>query len=197
MFGFLEALGGLNFVFEGDSITFGLGIPTPDKFSTLVLDQVPPVASGIVTAVSGSTLTDLNTRATSDDALINPSLINILTVLIGANDLSTSITAATFVADLKTYCLARIAAGWKVVVMTILPKANDVTFNAKRNSANTLIRADTSFYDALVDLAANGTIGPDAAATDTSLYFDGVHPTVLGNSIIAPIVVTSVNTIPR
>jgi hypothetical protein len=95
--------------------------------------------------------------------------------------------ASSFVSQLKTYCLARKSTGWKVIVLTLLAESNSPR-NVLRNQVNVLIRADNSFYDGLADIAADPTIGIDAAAFDTSLYSDGIHPTALGQSYIKPIV---------
>jgi len=121
---------------------------------------------------------------------------NILTVLIGANDCAapSGFVAANFVADLKAYCQARQATGWKVVLCTILPNTTNSAVT-NRNAANALIYADPSFYDALADLAANATMGPDAACLNATYYPDGVHPSDAGHAILAPIVKAAIDSV--
>lgn len=162
-------------VCEGDSIT-----ATQPSYPYLTLRAAaPPTWQGRLFATASATLATLNGRTANVDALYTASRSkNILSVLIGRNDLDT-LSAATFVANLKTYCLARRAAGWTILLCTITP-STFAGFNTKRNDANTLIYGDTSFYDGLADFAADATMGPDAAASDTLLYSDGTHPTATG-----------------
>lgn len=172
-------------LFEGDSIT-DLRTAASPSYATQAMNSISPVHQWADTAVSGSAIADVASRASTDDAYLTPAKSNpILFVFDGANDLGTS-DPSTFVASLKAYCLARRAAGWKIVLATVLPQTAS-GFNANRNTANALIRADTSFYDALADFAADPTMGPDAAAADTSLYVGGEHPTEAGQTILAPI----------
>ena len=132
-------------------------------------------------------------RAPLVDAVYSSSRLNIESILIGANGL-TGADPVTWVASLKSYCQARQTVGWKVVLLTVLPQIAP-GFNAHRNTANALIRADNSFYDALADIASDPTIGPDAAASDTTYYYDGEHLTALGDSIVAPYVTAAIQTL--
>jgi len=174
---------------EGDSIvatTSPIGYP-------IVTSTLSPIKQGRTFAVSGSTMTDLNSRAASVDATYVSGAKNILFVGDGRNDMSTGL-ATTFVADLKAYCLARKAVGWKVVVATVLPSTL-LGFNTKRNAANVLIVADTSFYDALARFDLDATMGPDAAASNTTYYSDGTHPTAAGHVILAPIAKAAIESV--
>lgn len=168
---------------EGDSITATVAVTSYCKRAVFLSS---PTFSYYNTATSGATPTIVASRAASDDAyLLNNTCSrrkNILSVFItNGPDTDTN-----YFNNVKTYCQARQAAGWKVIMCTITP-STAVGFNAARNTQNTAIRADPSFYDALSDFAADPTMGPDAAASDTSLYSDGKHPTNLGHSILAPI----------
>lgn len=174
---------------EGDSIvatTSPIGYP-------IVTSTLSPIKQGRTFAVSGSTMADLNSRAASVDATYVSGANNILFVGDGRNDMSTGL-ATTFVADLKAYCLARKAVGWKVVVATVLPSTL-LGFNTKRNAANVLIVADTSFYDALARFDLDATMGPDAAASNTTYYSDGTHPTAAGHVILAPIAKAAIESV--
>ena len=110
-------------------------------------------------------------------------------MFIGAND-GIWVSTQTYFNDLKAYCQARQAAGYKVVLGTILPQSgtpNASAFNTARAIINASIRSDSSFWDALSDFANNATMGPDSAAANTTYYSDGEHPTDVGYSILAPI----------
>jgi hypothetical protein len=78
------------------------------------------------------------------------------------------------------------AAGWnKIVVLTMLPQTTS-GFNTFRDAANALIVADTSFYDAIVRLDQDATIGCDACAANTTYYWtDGIHLITAGENVIA------------
>ena len=93
---------------------------------------------------------------------------------------------ATIAAALKSYCQARKSAGWdKIVVCTLISNG---TVDANRSTLNGLIRADPSYYDALIDFGANSTMGATGAYSN-STYFqnDGTHPTAAGEAIMASI----------
>jgi hypothetical protein len=53
--------------------------------------------------------------------------------------------------------------------------------NTNRAAFNKIIRAAVGTkIDAVYDFAADPVMGPDAAACDTTLYKDGLHPTDFG-----------------
>ena len=131
------------------------------------------------------------------DAVIPPNTAGrtfILSVLIGTNDLHGGVSIVpTYLTDLAAYLDARRAAGWKVVLCTV-PPGTASGFNAARNLANTTLRTWVGVHaDALCDFAADPTMGPDAAASDTSLYGDGEHPTAAGQAILEPIYRAAIN----
>lgn len=175
--------------YEGDSITADQG-PSLNTYPYLL--TIPAARLPRNYAVSGSTVADMVTRATNVLPPNVPVAAKILTVLIGHNDMASGDSAATFFANLKSYCLARKAEGWVVVVATVLPSTVS-GFNVKRNAANVLIRADPSFYDALCDFDTNPTIGADAAASNVTYYSDGTHPTQAGQNLLAPIMQATIN----
>lgn len=179
-------------LFDGDSIS---DVLSNGLFPKLAMRSLPAASRtlGNDLAVIGSKVSDLVLRAGAVDSMYDSKRSkNILSIFIGANDLTGgSISAATFVASLKSYCLARKATGWKIVLCTLLPNVNS-GFNTRRNAANTLIYADNSFYDALADFASDATMGVDAAASNATLYPDGVHPSATGHALIAPYVKTAI-----
>ena len=170
-------------MFEGDSITAGAA-GTP--FGYTAQAAITPYPQGIITAISGSNIATLVSREAADNALLQPSPTrNIMTVLIGANDMGDAGGASAFVANVKSYCLTMRATGWKIVVLTVLPRTFS-GFNAWRNDVNSLIVADTSFYDAIVRLDLDPVIGCDACAANTTYYnADGLHPNTTGENVIA------------
>lgn len=105
----------------------------------------------------------------------------------GTNDLSSGVAPATVFADYKTYGNARKAAGFKFVAMTVLPRVSGSgTFEADRQTFNTSVRGDATFYDALVDVAADNRIGDAGDNLDETYYLtDHIHLNPVGYSIVA------------
>jgi lysophospholipase L1-like esterase len=170
--------------FCGDSITAGNHVGAGEDFPTLVSTLV----GGITLHNLGDPSSVINdAQGTSADAFYDAgNQANVLCVMWGINDLAGGSSAATTVAALKAWCEDRIATGWTVAVLTILPCNTFGNANTLRNAANVLVRADSSFYDLLIDVGATSTtMGADAAVENASLYSDGVHPTYAGNQLLA------------
>lgn len=192
---------GTLWVAEGDSITRGTftnNVGYPNLYA-LTRQRCTLLSNA---AVSGSTLSgnggnSLQGRASADDALISPNVRGasryILSVLIGRNDLPGYPGGVSqYLTDVAIYLDARRAAGWKIIICTLLP-SNIANYNAARNAFNaTAVTWVTAHADAVCDFAADPLIGPDAAADNTTYYLDGTHPTQAGqtimNAIMRPVV---------
>lgn len=184
--------------FEGDSITSAHGATAKkDGFNGVAyraLTAISPIAACGGYSVEGSTIAGTNAltgRAAVLDAQISRRSKNILHVLIGTNDLNSGTVATTF-ANLKNYCLARRAAGWTVVVGTLLSRNN---LDAKVQELNALIRADSTFYSALADFAAEPLLGATGAYANTTYFADGIHPTTAGYALMAPIAQAAITSV--
>lgn len=183
-------------IFSGDSLTLGNHVSAGQGYVDYVLTALPEITGDDSNIAVGSTTlaSDGNQDGIADAAYNAAKQVNILTVLFGANDMLT-LSGAAFFAALKTWCQARQAAGFKVIVLTTLNHNTSGGIAAKRNAANALTRADTSFYDALADIASDATIGTDAAPSNTTYFSDGVHPTAAGNAILAPYVTRAIQSL--
>jgi len=172
--------------FEGDSITDFNVNGGRNGYPWLAYSRTGVSTFFYDFAVSGSGVATMVTRASLIDAKYDPGKTNnVLFILIGANNLGSG-NAVSFVASLKTYCQARQAVGWKVVIATILPRTL-AGFNVDRNVANSLIVADPSFYDGLARFDLDAAMGCDACAANTTYYPDGTHPSAAGHAILGPI----------
>lgn len=185
---------------EGDSITGGQTYCYPYQ------NGYSPATLGNNAATSGAALSNLTTRAAALDILLPPSTNRagrkfLFSVLVGANDLATYPGGASqYAIDYAAYCDARRAAGWTLIVITVLPNTH-IGFNALRATLNTEIRLWTTngsivpgqHADAICDFAADPTMGPDGAELDTTYYADGLHPTATGQAILAGIYAATVN----
>lgn len=164
-------------------------------------------------AVGGQTLANMNSDASTEiDPLFNSDRAdNICVVWAGTNDMGIgggSQSGATTYSRLVTYCQARQAAGWTVLVMVCL-KRNDLSnfpnqaaldaFEVQRGIYNTNIRANwATFADVLIDLETldyfNNTTGAAGADTNMDLtdpnntiFFnaDKIHLNALGQTVVA------------
>lgn len=102
---------------------------------------------------------------------------------------------------IKAYCLARKAAGWKVIVLTILPRRDAAwtngqaaDFEATRFLANALIRTHWAEYaDALVDVAADPNFTKENAYNNATYYQSNkIYLTRAGYKLIANQVQTAI-----
>jgi len=174
--------------FEGDSITDPTtGVAAASKYYYVAQAGISPFPQGANDAVSGSGLAAVTSRSATIDSWFAPITgPKVLFLFLGANDQGDG--AATFVANLKAYCVARksASAGLKIVLATLLPQTTS-GFNTFRDTVNASIHADNSYYDALADFAGNATMGCDSCAASTTYFSDGVHPTAAGHAILGPI----------
>lgn len=145
--------------------------------------QQHPTVEVFNRAVGGS---GLNTMLARRDQLIalNP---DVVTVLIGANDLGSSPSAQAYVDRILDYVAPIRARGTKVLVATQLgisiPANATYTnnHNLLRDQVATLLKAQVGRgIDGVIDFAADPVIGQLTAPQNTQLFSDGVHPTDRG-----------------
>lgn len=195
---------------EGDSLSSGSASSTINVFTYTVLPEAVPKIYGSIRAISGSTLATMSvaTRMASVDAGIVAGERNIMSVLIGANDLggyaggTDAAAAAAYSTALAVYLDARRAAGFKVIACTITPRTTAIgsgiawaAFNARRAIVNTTIRTWVgSHCDAVADFAAT-SIGADNDCLDTLKYSDGLHPTDAANVVLKDCIKPVINSL--
>jgi hypothetical protein len=184
-------------VIEGDSISQQNAFigQTTQYHHTALIDMIP-IPPAIDFAISGNVVADAVARASTVDALYDVTRPNnILAVFIGANNLPDGTAAGAF-AEVKAYCLARKAVGWKIVYCTAVVRDLIPGFEAKRLAFNSLVRADDPpFYDALADFGADLYLGDPAQAPLTTYFVDGVHPNAAGHARMKPLWKTAVESL--
>lgn len=163
----------------------------------------PPLTQTNV-AVAGQTVATMITNAASvvDTLYSVGASRTTLVVWGGTNDLYFGADAATTYSRIVSYCNARKAAGWRVAVLTILPRTQSgipAGFETERAALNALLRADAptatayskittgaSYADFLVDVADDSLIGDAGDELNTTYYSsDKVHLVNAGYAIIA------------
>lgn len=151
-------------------------------------------------ALSAYRIADLEAQAAELDALIpadysavsgRPARYYILVVMIGTNP--TGIDPAVSAARVRTYCLARQAAGWLPIICTLTSQtaAGTTTFDTTMiQPQNTTFRTWTQSDGVygVIDHAADAEIGATGASLTREptpgAWFDtfGVHPNAAANS---------------
>ncbi len=181
------------YVSEGDSIT-----QVMDSYQRLLRDGFTPQLMGSSPAESGTTLgvpgDVLPTNSLyARQGWVNQSIADaisagkkvVMTVLIGTNDLNyimnSSANTIAYYNSLCSYVATARALGAKVAMCTVLDLENTLFMpEANRqylNQLNTLIRSDSTKYDALIDFNIDA-----AFSTATTTYYndDLVHPNPTG-----------------
>lgn len=189
----------LYLVFEGDSITSGLGLtgwqPYPMQVAQRYTDRMVSITN---VATSGNTLATIATQAAVEvDPCYDARKGNNITIIFaGTNDLALGSTGASVYAALVSYGQARKAVGEKVVAVTCLPRTNagiDAGFETQRLIYNASIRSGwTSFSDAMADLNTDSRL---QNSNDGTYFQDQIHPNAVGAGILAGIVKAAIDTI--
>lgn len=170
---------------EGDSLTQdgANGIAVSQRYVWLGQQATSTSASSANLAVGGSGISNLQSRLSNLAQYYKEDAgLDLLTVLVGTNDLAGGSSAAQIFADLKAYCQAvKAAKPWKIMLFTV-PSRTDSTIETKRAALNSLIVADNSFYDYIVRVDQNANIGCNGCYSNTTFFSDGVHMTVAGQA---------------
>lgn len=171
-----------NLVADGDSLTFGAGVPVayPPQLTPKVKSVVLGMIWGITNSgVNGQFLSTMVANAAANiDPLYDPNVRNNVVIIWGGiNDLASSVTPATCYTNLQTYCAARHAVGWKVLVVTL--PSNKFVDNT-RGQLNTLLRSNHSFADGLVDFIGSPLDTVGGWSNTTWFQSDGIHPNEAG-----------------
>jgi lysophospholipase L1-like esterase len=181
-------------VFDGCSLVSDTGVSPSQRMPDQVLTSLRWSWDYYNLAVGGQTTAEmLADAATQVDPKYRSDLEhNICVVWEGTNDLAKGATAQAAYDNLVTYCQGRRAAGYKVVIVTILPRGL-TGFNEARNTVNASLRENLStFADAIADPASDDRIGDDDDYADVTYYRDGVHMTAAGYAIVAGLVQTAI-----
>lgn len=105
------------------------------------------------------------------------------------NDLYFGASADSAYARIVTLCQGQRESGWRVVVMTPMPRGNAVDpadWEARRQIVLTRMRQNwKSFADQIVDIAADPRMGSYASLDDKTLFRDRVHLGPEGTKIVA------------
>ena len=178
-------------VWDGGSIISGHGADPGYEFPVQTLAVVPRACRSYVSSTGSAKIADMLAEAPTEvDARFDPSAdLNLCLVQVGGGDLRRGTTAAQVYDALRTYCLARRAAGFRVLVLTVLPSNRPETFEALRLAYDAMLRDGwRGFADGLVDIAADPRIGDTGDELDGQFYLgDQLHLTNAGNAVMASV----------
>ena len=186
-----------NIVFDGDSLTIGSGalpfnnFPNSNDYPSQVVGALDHRGTYYNVGVAGETIATMITNApTVVDTKLVTGAGNVVCIWGGTNDLYYGATATTTYNSIVSYCQARQAAGWKVIVGTITPRSSAGTpgsFNASRLTVNTNIRANwTNWANGLADIGADPNMGTSGQEANTQYYNgDLVHFNPHGYRVMA------------
>lgn len=178
----------LNFVIEGHSFAIN------DSLEAFANDTIN-YAYTATPATGGATMSILEGRAATTDALIRSGHRNIMMLWIGANDIQAEGDGAVFYAALKSYVQDRIVAGWTIFAYTTTPvnDARAVMFEVERDVSNGLMRSDLALLDRVYILDTD-TISELDDPSDQLYYSGEVHLSFLGHWLANGLFRTSLNT---
>jgi lysophospholipase L1-like esterase len=168
---------GANVALEGDSITVGYAAQLPPLMASRA--GIRSIATG------GETVATMNTQiATQLRPLYRTSISrNIAVLLGGTNDAAAAAPAATIYSRISAWHAAARAEGFRTLCCTITPRGDNATYNTTISDTNALLRADHTFADGFLDVAAISSL---TDPNDTT-YFnaDKLHLTTAGYGVLA------------
>ena len=184
-------------VWDGGSIIAGYGAKAGFKFPTQTLALVPHACRSHMVYTQDALIADMIAKAPGEvDAQYRRDAdLNLCLVLAGGGDLRLGADPKKVYRSLETFCVGRRAAGFKVIVLTVLPRSHPATFEASREAYNELVR-DTwpQFADGLADIAADPRIGAAFANLDRQYYrSDATHPNDAGCAVMAAVTAPVIN----
>ena len=184
-------------VWDGGSIVGGCGGGPGMGFSEQTLRLIPHPCLSYESPSRHARIADMLSEATTqvDARYDSRGDQNVCVVLAGGGDISKGRRPVGIYEDLVRYCLGRRAAGFRVVVVTLLPRSDPPRFETDRTQLNGMVRdAWPAFADGLADVAADARIGDYGDHLDRRYYRpDAIHPNAAGYGVMAAVTAPVLN----
>lgn len=189
-------------LYIGDSIIAGYTGSTTARYNGYTRQSIPFLSKKVPVynlGAGGSTFANHNSWfANGAGMILNKYTDNRIVFLqLGTNDIgSYSNTSANVITNLNSFVTTIKNTGAKCIVATILPSTNYTTIQQGYISdVNNYLKS--SWQSIPADGLCDFTTQPIMSSTPTTLpyYNDGLHPTELGYSLLAPIAATAINTL--
>lgn len=174
-----------NVIFEGDSLTAHLS----SDFAGQTFNELGIQGTYTNHGSSGAKMCgDIASDSAEIDALYDVNYDeNIVVLWAGSNDIEL-FSEDQIERALADWCNGRKAAGFRVIVSTITPRAGKA--EKQRKAVNSFIRTHwRDFADGITDPGDNATL---ANYNDAKYYIDGVHMTHEGATIVAVLAKTTI-----
>ncbi len=179
-------------IFDGDSLTSGQGLTLAESYPYKVLESKGRASyDGYNFGVSGQTLVQAAADAiTQYDGFTGIWASSTCVIWAGTNDWDAGATYANTYNTLTSFIAARKAAGYRVIVLTMIKRGTSGAMETWRAGYNALINANTAGADVVID------VGADAAFDDVTdaIYYQGdqVHITAAGATVVAALVTAAI-----
>jgi len=184
-----------NYIAEGSSSTAAVG-----AYPTLYVPDQPTTVT--VVASSGAIISTYEGRINSNNALVLPGRVNMMSIWPYANDLGLGSTADYEALLVRYKAMFRIYRdrGWRLLAFGPPSRGSAWTGYANYNAAIAWMNPEMGSWvgdaiDGYFNMAADPTWGTFAAADDTSKYPDGVHCTAAGQSHWATVMKPSLDAV--
>ena len=176
-------------VFDGDSISVGVGASPGRTLAEQVAPLLPPGVTTRVVAAGGRpvkdclALYDANVRPLHDARASH----NVIFFHAGDNDVTQGSTARQTYEALTAYVARAHRQGWSIVVSTEMQRFDlPETMRAELSAFNALVLANAAGADGVADFGGDATMGGVANRRNPTYYtLDGVHPADAGYAILA------------
>jgi lysophospholipase L1-like esterase len=185
----------INLVFDGDSISAGVGASRDHAADRLVARAVGHVRLYNV-AVSGRPMLEC---AHLYQMRVAPLFVpggppNVIVLHAGDNDIASGRTGAQTYAAFTAYVAAAHRQGWKVVISTELKRPDFSPQNeAELEGYNDRVRGNKAGADAVVDLDTEPKFADPAFRTDPAVFSkDKIHPSDGGYAVLADMLTPAV-----
>ena len=176
-------------VFDGDSISIGLGAQPGLTLAEQVVALLPPGVASHVVGAGGRPVKDcLSLFDTDVRPLYDPRAgHNVIFFHAGDNDITQGSNARQAYDALTAYVARAHRQGWSVVVSTELQRFDlPEAMRAELTAFNALVLANAAGADGVADFGGDATMGGIANRRNPTYYtMDGVHPADAGYAILA------------
>ena len=176
-------------VFDGDSISVGVGASPGRTLAEQVVPLLPPGVASRVVGAGGRPVKDCLARY---DALVRPlydarAAHNVIFFHAGDNDITQGSTARQAYDALTAYVARAHRQSWTVAVSTELQRFDlPEAMQAELSAFNALVLANAAGADGVADFGGDATMGGVANRRNPTYYtLDGVHPADAGYAILA------------
>ncbi len=189
LFASFEGTSAAMLVFDGDSISVGVGASPGRTLAEQVASLLPAGVATRVVGASGRPVKDCLARYDVDIRPLYDAgrARNVIFLHAGDNDITQGSNARQAYDALTAYVARAHRQGWSIVVSTELQRFDlSEAMRAELSAFNALVLANAAGADGVADFGGDATMGGVANRRNPTYYtLDGVHPSDAGYAILA------------